>query len=185
LLFVNARPWPGFGDERPTPVLYRNKGDGTFVDVTAAVGLNVPIYGMGVTVGDFDNDGYPDIFISAVGKPRLLRNDGGKRFIDVTDEAGLGGGPDLPKVNRDAFLAWKQPIPFGSSCTFLDYDGDGRLDLFVCHYVTWSPRIDLSIESSLRGGQRDFNQPRDFDGAQGRLDRNLDGQGFRAGAKSA
>lgn len=187
LLFVNGMPWPGFAHQGPvpTPVLYRNKGDGTFEDVTEKVGLNVPLFGMGVTVGDFDNDGHPDVFISCIGRSRLFRNDGGKHFLDVTDAAGVGGGVDLPKVSFDEFVKWSGPIPFGASCSFLDYDGDGRLDLFVCYYVTWSPKIDLSIESSLRGGKRDFVQPRDFDGAQCRLYRNVDGKKFEDVSESA
>src|SRR5437667_2175571 len=83
LFFVNSRPWPGQPDPpagKATPALYRNRGDGTYEDVTAAVGLNVELYGMGVAVGDFDNDGWPDLFVTAVGGNRLFRNLGGKRF---------------------------------------------------------------------------------------------------------
>lgn len=181
ILFVGGRPWPG---RNPTPgadsglKLYRNRGQGQFEDVTQTVGLAVPLYGMGVTIGDFDNDGYEDIFISCVGQHRLFRNIAGKRFVDVTEAAGLGGLPDLPNVSREAFDNHSAPIPFGSSCTFLDYDGDGLLDLFVCHYVTWSPLVDRSIASSIEGGQRTFVQPRDFDGALCTLYRNVDGQRF-------
>ena len=76
---------------------------------------------MGVAVGDYDNDGDCDVFLSAVGENRLMRNEDGK-FTDATREAGVGGEDD----------AW------GTSCGFLDYDNDGLLDLFVCNYVTWS-----------------------------------------------
>src|SRR5205814_10467970 len=74
ILFINGRPWPGFPHQgpMPMPVLYRNKRDGTFEDVTKQMGLDVPMFGMGVTVGDYDNDGYPDVFISCVGKHRLF-----------------------------------------------------------------------------------------------------------------
>lgn len=180
LLFVNSCPWPGAVDKGPppTPALYRNKRDGTFEDVSASMGLTEPIYGMGVTVGDYDNDGYTDIFISAIGKHRMYHNENGKRFREATDEAKVGGSGSLPKVSREAFLAWKDPIPFGASCTFLDYDGDGRLDLFVCHYITWSPKIDLSIEASLGGGRRDYVQPKDFEAAYCALYRNVDGKTF-------
>ena len=181
ILFVNGRAWPGHADPAPAPAtltLYRNLGGMKFEDVTAQVGLNVPLYGMGVAVGDIDNDGRPDIFISSIGKHRLFRNIDGKKFEDVTDTAGVGGPTDLPNVKRDEFDTWKPPIPFGSSCTFLDYDGDGKLDLFVCHYVTWSPAIDRAVASSIEGGKRTFVQPRDFEGAQCTLYRNVDGKRF-------
>ncbi len=189
ILLVGGRPWPGFADPNAKPAsslkLYRNLGDMTFEDVTEKVGLNVTLYGMGVAVGDFDNDGHPDIFVSCVGKNHLFRNVDGKRFEDVTDTAGVGGPGALPNVGKDEFLAWKPPIPFGASCTFLDYDGDGKLDLFVCHYVTWSPAIDLSIRSTLEGGKRAFVQPRDFEGSQCSLYRNVDGKRFEDVTESA
>ncbi len=180
LLFVNSCPWPGHPVDGPAPTLalYRNKGNFEFEDVTVAAGLNVSLYGMGVAVGDYDNDGRPDIFISCVGRHRLFRNVDGKKFVDATDEAGVGGSGKLPDCSRDEFLAWKLPIPFGSSCTFLDYDGDGRLDLFVCHYVTWSPSVDRAIGSSLEGLSRAFVQPKEFEGSQCALYRNVDGKRF-------
>jgi hypothetical protein len=190
ILFTNGRPWPGQpvpADGMPTMKLYRNKGNFEFEDVTEKVGLNVPMFGMGVTVGDFDNDGRPDIFVACIGKHRLFRNIDGKRFEDVTDEAKVGGpGPDLPlNSGRDDFFKWKDPIPFGSSCTFLDYDGDGKLDLFVCHYVTWSPQIDLSVNSTLTGGGRTYQQPQQLEGSQCTLYRNVDGKHFEDVTASA
>src|SRR5205085_661536 len=110
----------------PTLELYRNLDVKKFEDVTERVGLAVTLFGMGVAVGDYDNDGRPDVFVSCVGKHRLFRNVDGKRFEDVTDAAGVGGPGEWPKLTREQFLARKEPIPFGSSCTFLDYDGDGR-----------------------------------------------------------
>jgi len=180
LLFVNSCPWPGHPVVGPAPtlVLYRNKGDFTFEDVTTTAGLNVSIYGMGVAVGDYNNDGRPDLFVSCIGRHRLFRNVDGKKFVNVTDEAGVGGLGKLPDCSREEFLAWKSPIPFGSSCTFLDYDGDGKLDLFVCHYVTWSPSIDRAIGSSLEGLSRAFVQPKEFEGSQCALYRNVDGKRF-------
>ncbi|HUR55531.1 MAG TPA: CRTAC1 family protein [Gemmataceae bacterium] len=185
ILFVNSGKWPGhsFGDDAswsPTLRLYRNKGDFTFEDVTVAAGLGqLRAYGMGVCVGDYDNDGRPDFFVSCVGKHHLFHNIDGKRFEDVTDAAGVGGGPDLPfSAGKDEFTKWKPLIPFGASCTFLDYDGDGRLDLFVTHYVSWSPAIDLAINSTLGGVARTFVRPTDFDGSQCKLFRNLDGKSF-------
>jgi enediyne biosynthesis protein E4 len=181
LLFVNSKPWPGHakpGDPTSTLKLYRNLGDYKFEDVTEKVGLNVSMYGMGVCVGDFDNDGWPDIFISCVGKNHLFHNEKGKGFEEVTLEAGVGGPIDLPNVSKEEFLKWKEPIPFGTSCTFLDFDGDGLLDIFVCHYVTWSPAIDLSVGSTLTGGTRTYQQPQQLEGSQCTLYRNLGGGKF-------
>ncbi len=180
LLFINSGLFPGEQSKIPQPTLalYRNKGDGTFEDTTAAAGLTAPMYGMGVAVGDFDNDGRPDVFVSCVGKHHLFRNVDGKTFEDVTDTAKVGGPGDMPAATRDEFLKWRLPIPFGSSATFVDYDGDGRLDLFVCHYVTWSPANDLAISSTHEGLTRAFNRPQQFEGAQATLYRNVDGKRF-------
>ena len=186
VLFVNSRPWPGHeSGPLPTPKLFRNHGDWVFEDVTAEAGLGVPLYGMGVAVGDVDNDGRPDVFISCVGKHRLFRNVDGKRFEDATDAAKVGGPGKLPEVSKAEFLAWKEPIPFGASGTFLDYDGDGRLDLFVCHYVTWSPAIDLSVGSTATGAARTYQQPQQLVGAQCGLFRNVDGKSFEDVSASA
>jgi len=191
ILFTNGCNWPGFGKPEgdgplPTLKLYRNLGGMKFEDVTDKVGLNMTMYGMGVTVGDFDNDGFPDVFVSCVGKHHLFRNLGGKKFEDVTDAAGVGGTVGLPNVKtKEEFLAWQPPIPFGASCTFLDYDGDGKLDLFVCHYVKWSPAIDLLINASLEGGKRSFVQPQNFEGSQCTLYRNIDGTRFQDVSKDA
>jgi hypothetical protein len=179
LLFVNSCYWPGHEDGSkpvPTLALYRNKGDGTFDDVTHEVGLAVTMYGMGVTVGDFDNDGWPDIFVTGVGGNRLFRNQdngkGGRRFVDVTASAGdlAKGATGLPTHN---FLDAADPIPFPSSAAFLDYDNDGLLDLFVCSYVTWSPRLDLIHGCTLKGAGRAFCPPRAFQGANCFLFKNM------------
>ena len=179
LLFINSCPWPGHSTmPRSTPVLHRNRGDGTFEDVTVKCGLDVEMYGMGVAVGDYDNDGFPDLFISCIGKHHLFHNDGGKGFRDVTLEAAVGGHADLPNCSWEEFLKWDKPIPFGSSCTFVDYDGDGLLDLFVCHYVNWSPKADLGVSTTLGGVSRAYVGPAEFDGSQCSLYRNIDGKRF-------
>jgi hypothetical protein len=177
LLFVNSCYWPGFeakGKSAPTLALYRNDGHGNFTDVTREVGLDLTLYGIGVTVGDYDNDGWPDLFIAAVGGNRLFRNvsDGkkGRRFEDVTTRAGVGGPGAWPKGGD--FLKVEAPVTFSSSAAFLDYDGDGRLDLFVCNYVTWSPKLDLDLGFKLAGHGRAYGRPSAFDGAHCFLYRN-------------
>jgi hypothetical protein len=122
LFLVNSTTWPERRGRRPAyPALYRNRGDGTFDEATGEAGLRVESYGMGVAVGDYDNDGDPDLFLNALGPDRLYRNRGDGTFEDVTNAAGVS-----------------DPA-FGSSATFLDYDRDGWLDLFVCNYVVWTP----------------------------------------------
>ena len=180
LLFVNSCSWPGAKEKsNSTLAFYLNKGNGKFEDATEAYGLKITLYGQGVCVGDYDNDGFPDLFISCVGKHRLFHNDGGKKFTEVTEASGLGGKVDLPAVaSFEEFLNWEDPIPWGASCTFLDYDGDGKLDLFVTHYVTWSPKIDLTVDSTLDGMQRAYAAPRDYTGSHCSLYRNVDGTHF-------
>jgi hypothetical protein len=118
ILLVNGMDWPGHKKQRSTLRLYRNNRNGTFTDVTRAAGLDVEVYGMGVAVGDFNNDGFPDVFVTCVGQNRLFRNTGRGTFVDVTKTSGLDG--------RTAF---------STSAMWLDFDRDGLLDLFVCNYV--------------------------------------------------
>lgn len=185
LLLVNSRYWPGFEPPdqlAPTQALYRNRGDGHFEDVTAVVGLDVTMYGIGVTCGDYDNDGWIDLFLTGVGGNRLFQNvedeSGGRRFADRTQTAGIGSPADWPNVSGDEFLAFDTPVSFSSSATFVDYDGDARLDLFVCNYVTWSPRLDLSQSFEFAGLGRSYGPPTAFEGAQCSLYRNRGDGGF-------
>ena len=155
ILFINSMGWPGDSpasastDSPPTMALYRNDGGSRFTDVTRQVGLDVTFYGMGVAVGDHDNDGKIDIFVTAVGENRLYRNVGGK-FEDVTARAGVAGGAD----------AWS------TSAGFFDHDGDGDLDLFVCNYVRWSREIDAAVNYQLVGVGRAYGPPTNFEGTQ-------------------
>jgi hypothetical protein len=146
LLLVNGMDWPGHRRGRTTLRLYRNNGNGTFTDVTRRARLDVEMYGMGVAVGDFNNDGFPDLFVSCVGQSRLFQNTGKGTFVDVTERSGLGG--------REAF---------SSSALWLDYDRDGRLDLFVCNYVRWSPEQDVSC--SLNGTRKSYCTPEAYRGS--------------------
>jgi len=166
LLFVNSRPWPwasaasqAAARDTSSITLYRNDGHGRFVDVSAEAGLRTGLYGMGVAAGDYDNDGWVDVFVTAVGSNHLFRNVSG-HFTDVTVQAGIGGARD----------AW-------STCAaWMDADNDGDLDLFVCHYVRWSRDIDLAQDFRLTGIGRAYGPPRTFEGAFPSLYRN-DGNG--------
>lgn len=165
LLVMNSRSWPG--DPKPiasTPHLYRNRGNGQFENVTQAAGLNVSLYGMGVAVGDYDNDGFQDVYLTAVGPNYLFRNENGKRFVNMTARAGVVGAP-LPGT--------KMEHKWSSGASWLDYNKDGRLDLFVCQYVKWSPALDPYCGHN---GIRGYCPPDNFEGARCTLFRN-DGAG--------
>jgi hypothetical protein len=145
ILLVNGMDWQGHKRQRSTMRLYRNNRDGTFTDVTERAGLAVEIYGMGVAVADYNNDGFPDILITAVGQNRLFQNNGRGRFIDVTEKAGLGG--------RNAF---------STSALWFDFDRDGLLDLLVCNYVRWSPQRDVFC--SVDGKRKSYCTPEAYHG---------------------
>jgi len=159
LLFVNSGTWPWHTEDtrRPTPALYRNRGDGTFENVTDRTGFGkISFYGMGAAVADINGDGYSDVFLTGVGPNRLLLNRNGERFDDVTAQAGVAGASD----------AWS------SSAAFFDYDGDGDLDLFVCNYVQWSRDIDLGVDYRLTGIGRAYGPPTNYAGSYSYLYRN-------------
>src|ERR1700687_1261660 len=95
IFLVNGSDWPGHTQKHTTPKLYHNNHDGTFTDVNHKAGLDVEMYGMGVAVGDYDNDGYDDLFVTALGQSRLFHNNGNGTFSDVTQKAGLAGPHEL------------------------------------------------------------------------------------------
>jgi hypothetical protein len=145
ILLINGMDWPQHKRQRTTLRLYRNNRDGTFTDVTHRAGLDVEMYGMGVAVGDYNNDGLPDILVSCVGQNRLFRNTGKGTFADVTAKSGLD--------NR---------LGFSTSALWFDYDRDGLLDLFVCNYVKWSAEHDVFC--SLDGKHKSYCTPEAYRG---------------------
>lgn len=158
ILFVNSCrwDWDQSSDEPTSCKLYQGDGAFHFEDVTQSVGLTDSFYGMGVAVGDYDNDGDSDLYITAVGENRLYKNDNGT-FLDVTKEAGVAGEEGL----------------WGTSCGFVDFDNDGLLDLFVCNYVNWSKENDLSQSFTLDGETRAYGPPKAFAGSFSLLFHNL------------
>jgi hypothetical protein len=153
IIIVNSMDWAGQRRRRSTPRLYRNNRNGTFTDVTRAAGLDVEMYGLGVAVGDYNNDGHPDLFISCLGQSRLFQNTGKGTFLDVTPKSGLAG--------REGF---------STSAMWLDYDRDGRLDLFVTNYVRWTR--DGDIFCSFDGKAKSYCTPEAYRGATCWLFRN-------------
>ena len=121
--------------------LYRNNRDGTFTDVTEKAGVGSGVYGMGVAVGDYDNDGFPDIYVTQYGRSILYQNNGDGTFTNVTEKAGLSAP------------GW------ASSAAWFDYDNDGRLDLFVCKFAAWDPSQTCGVTAD---GAHHYCIPRIF-----------------------
>jgi hypothetical protein len=160
ILLIDSMNWPGDKPRHGTLRLYHNKGNGTFEDVTHAAGLDIEIYGMGVAAGDFDNDGYEDLFITAIGPNHLFRNmlgdpkrGNGPIFQDVTASAGVAGVP-MPGTD----MKWK----WSAGAAWLDYDKDGKLDLFVTQYVKWSPDHNMWCGHN---GVRGYCPPKTYEGS--------------------
>jgi enediyne biosynthesis protein E4 len=150
ILLINGTAFPGHPGKHTTLALYHNNHDGTFTDVTQRAGLAVEMMGMGVAIGDYDNDGYDDIFVTAVGQSHLFHNNGDGTFTDVTKKAGLWG-----------------PNEFSTSAAWVDYDRDGKLDLVVANYVQWSPETD--IYCTLDGKVKSYCTPESYKGTSVRL----------------
>ncbi len=143
-------------DPASTLRLYRNDGTGRFEDVSADAAPTDSFYGMGVAVADYDQDGWTDVFVTAVGENQLYRNENG-RLRDVTAQAGVGGSA----------------ADWSTGASFVDVDQDGDLDLFVANYVTWSPDIDRQVNFQITGLGRAYGPPTAYAGSDAYLYRNL------------
>ena len=146
LIQAGSHSNPGSGEALPNR-LYRQEADGTFADVTAVVGLDDTGYGMGVAVGDIDNDGWRDVYLTNYGLDALYRNEGGERFTNITSRAGISGDE------------------WSASACFCDYDQDGYLDLYVTHYLNYDPKK----ECIKLDGNRGYCAPTVFPGASDTL----------------
>jgi len=166
ILLVNGDDWPGHIRRHTYMALYRNNRDGTFTDVTRQAGLDVEMYGMGVAVGDYDNDGCDDIFVTALGQNRLFHNNCNGTFADVTKKAGLWG-----------------PNEFSTSAAWVDYDEDGLLDLLVANYVQWTPATDIFC--TLDGKTKSYCTPQAYQGTSLRLWHNNGDGTFTDATKTA
>jgi hypothetical protein len=149
ILLVNSMDWPGHGSEKSFPALYHNNHDGTFTDATRQAGLAIQMYGMGCAVGDYDNDGKDDIYITTVGSNHLFHNLGKGRFVDVTAKAGVADPG------------------FSASAVWFDYDNDGKLDLLVAHYIEWSIATDQYC--TLDNKNKSYCTPQTFKGQSSSL----------------
>jgi predicted secreted protein len=149
IILVNSMNWPDQKGPKSYLALYHNNKDGTFTNVTGQAGLGVEMYGIGVAVADYDNDGNDDIYITCVGPNHLFRNLGGGKFADVTAKAGVGDPG------------------FSTSAVWFDYDNDGKLDLFVGNYVEWS--IDKDIYCTLDNKNKSYCTPQTYKGQSATL----------------
>ena len=164
ILLVNGKDFIPRG-RRTTAALYHNNHDGTFTDVTKGSGLDVEMYGLGVAIADYDNDGREDVYITALEGDRLFHNEGNGKFRDVTEAAGIHNAN------------------FGASAAWLDYDHDGKVELFVANYVQWTAKGDLFC--SLDGSTKSYCTPESYKGTRSRLYHNLGNGRFEDVAEKA
>ena len=145
IYLVNGAPLPGYQPEvRPANALYKNNRDGTFRNVTSQAGVEGSGYGMGVTAGDYNNDGFTDLYVTNYGSSLLYRNNGDGTFSETAESAGVNNS------------AW------GTSAAFFDYDNDGWLDLYVANYVDF--RLKNNIYCGVRSKYRSYCHPAEFSG---------------------
>ena len=164
VLLINGKDWQASG-RKTLSALYKNNGNGTFTNVTTGSGLDVEMYGMGVAIADYDNDGRDDVYITALGGDHLFHNEGRGKFVDVTKSAGVANSA------------------FGTSAAWFDYDRDGKLDLFVGNYVQWTPKGDLWC--SLDGVSKSYCTPESYAGSSAKLFHNLGDGKFEDVSKKA
>ncbi len=157
VVLLNGRDWIPRG-RKTLNALYRNNKNGTFTDISAGSGLDTEMFAIGIAVGDYDNDGRDDIYITALEGDHLFHNEGGGKFKDVTRLAGINNAN------------------FATSAAWFDYDKDGKLDLFVASYVQWTQKGDLWC--SLDGATKSYCTPESYKGTQSKLYHNLGGGKF-------
>ncbi|HYK91457.1 MAG TPA: CRTAC1 family protein [Acidobacteriota bacterium] len=157
ILLINGKDWTPRG-RKTLLALYRNNRNSTFTNITAGSGLDVELYGFGVAIGDYDNDGRDDVYITALEGDHLFHNEGGGKFRDVTKTSGIDNAN------------------FGTSAAWLDYDRDGKLDLFVANYVQWTVKGDLWC--SLDGTTKSYCTPESYKGTSCKLYHNLGNSKF-------
>ena len=166
IVLVNGENWSGHAGPATSLQLYHNNHDGTFTDVTRKAGLAISRFGLGVAVGDYDNDGHDDLFVTALGQSHLFHNNGNGTFSDVTKAAGLWG-----------------PNEFSTGAAWVDYDRDGELDLVVANYVQWSIAGDLFC--TLDGTRKSYCTPESYKGTSARLWHNLGNGKFEDATQKA
>ena len=149
IFFVNSMDWPEHKTGKSYPALYHNNHDGTFTDVTREAGLAIENYGLGCAVGDYDNDGFEDLYLTTVGSNHLFHNLGNGKFVDVTAKAGVASPG------------------FSASAVWFDFDNDGKLDLFVTHYIEWS--VEKDQYCSLDNKNKSYCTPQTYKGESSRL----------------
>ena len=164
VFLINDRDWTPSG-KTYLPALYHNNHNGTFTDITKGSGLDLQLYGMGVAVADYDNDGMPDLYLTALEGDHLFHNEGHGHFRDVTAASGIH--------NAD----------FGTSAAWFDYDRDGKVDLLVANYVQWSPQEDKRC--SMDGKTKSYCTPEAYNGKSLKLYHNLGGGKFEDVTKKA